>query len=293
MKKNILLALLLSTLASYSLIASAQNESSSLVPASGAYIGLGFNVNSMQFNDQDVTATGTSVVTSSTPPNSIISSGTAGGPAVGIDMNAVNAYSPSIQAGYFAKFQDSSYLWGMKFTYSYLGDSTATNDFIRIPQYGAYANGTPFTGNAIASSYQKTIKHQISFVPYLGQAFEKSTVYLGAGPTLSQVNTKINNLVGFADLNGNRTDISGVPQNFADTQWVVGATAMFGGTYYLDKSFFLDLNYSYSMTKNKTSSYYSTFHNVSSPNTYDGELIGSSTGTATVQSVGISVNKLF
>lgn len=292
MKKNIVSAMLLTSLASHTLLAYAQAESVSLVPNAGAYLGLGFNANSTQFNDQDVTATGTSVVTN-TSTGAAVSSGTAGGPAVGIDMNNVNAYSPSIQAGYFEKVKDSNYLWGAKFSYSYLGGSTATNDFIRIPQYGAYANGTPFTGNAIASSYQKTIKHQLSLVPYVGQAFEKSTLYFGAGPTLSQVNTKINNLVGFADLNGDRTDISGVAQNFTDTQWVLGATAMLGGTYYLNTTLFLDVNYSYSMTKNKTSSYYSTFHNVSSPNTYDGELIGSSTGTATVQSVGISMNKLF
>jgi hypothetical protein len=291
MKKHILLALFIPTIACYASLARAQAESSSLVPASGAYFGLGFNANSTQFNDQDVTATGTSVVTDS--DGDPVSSGQAGGPAVGIDMDAINAYSPSIQAGYFEKFQNSSYLWGAKFTYSYLGGTTATKDFIRIPQYGAYEGGTPFTGNAIASSYQKTIKHQISLVPYIGQAFDKGTVYLGAGPTLSQVNTKINNLVGFADLNGDRTDISGAPQNFADTRWVFGATAMIGGTYYLDKSFFLDLNYSFSMTKNKTSNYYSTFRNVSSPNTFEGELIGSSTGTATVQSIGISINKLF
>ena len=292
MKKNIVSAMLLTSLACDTLLAYAQAESVSLVPNAGAYLGLGFNTNSTQFNDQDVTATGTSVVTN-TSTGSAVSSGTAGGPAVGIDMNNVNAYSPSIQAGYFEKVKDSNYLWGAKFSYSYLGGSTATNDFIRIPQYGAYANGTPFTGNAIASSYQKTIKHQLSLVPYVGQAFEKSTLYFGAGPTLSQVNTKINNLVGFADLNGDRTDISGVAQNFTDTQWVLGATAMLGGTYYLNTTLFLDVNYSYSMTKNKTSSYYSTFHNVSSPNTYAGELIGSSTGTATVQSVGISMNKLF
>ena len=292
MKKNILLALLIPSLANYPLLASAQTDSSSLVPTSGSYLGLGFNANSIQFNDQNITATGTSVVTN-TISQELVTSGAAGGPAVGVDMNSVNAFSPSIQAGYFEKFQNSSYLWGAKFTYSYLGGNTATNDFIRIPQYGEYANGNPFTGNAIASSYQKTIKHQMSFIPYLGQAFEKSTVYFGAGPTLSQVNTKINNLVGFADLNGDRTDISGVAQNFADTKWVLGAVAMLGGTYYLNESLFLDLNYSYSMTQNKTSNYCSTFHNVSSPNTYDGELIGSSTGTPTVQSVGISINKLF
>ncbi|CAN1489006.1 COG3637 Opacity protein and related surface antigens [Methylophilaceae bacterium] len=292
MKKTILWALLVPSMASYAVLANAESEPTSLVPNAGAYLGFGFNAHSTRFNDQDVTATGTSVVTNSTT-HAAVSSGTAGGPAVGIDLNTVNAYAPSIQAGYFEKWQNSNYLWGSKFTYSYLGGSTATNDFIRIPQYGAYANGTPFTGNAIASSYQKTIKHQMSLIPYLGQAFERSTVYLGAGPTLSQVNTKINNLVGFADLNGVRTDISGVAQNFSDTQWVIGATAMLGGSYYLNNTLFLDINYSYSMTKNKTSNYYSTFHNVSSPNTYDGELIGSSTGTATVQSIGISINKLF
>ena len=175
--------MLLTSLTSHTLLAYAQAESVSLVPNAGAYLGLGFNANSTQFNDQDVTATGTSVVTN-TSTGAAVSSGTAGGPAVGIDMNNVNAYSPSIQAGYFEKVKDSNYLWGAKFSYSYLGGSTATNDFIRIPQYGAYANGTPFTGNAIASSYQKTIKHQMSFIPYLGQAFEKSTVYFGAGPTL-------------------------------------------------------------------------------------------------------------
>lgn len=292
MKKNILLAMLLPSIAGYSVLANAESESVSLVPNSGTYLGLGFNAHSTRFNDQDVIATGTSVVTNSST-GAAVSSGTATGPAVGIDLNTVNAYAPSIQAGYFKKLQNSNYLWGTKFSYSYLGGSTATNDFIRIPQYGSYANGTPFTGNAIASSYQKTIKHQMSFIPYLGQAFEKSTVYLGAGPTLSQVNTKINNLVGFADLNGDRTDISGVAQSFTDTRWVIGATAMLGGTYYLDKSLFLDVNYSYSMTENKTSNYYSTFHNVSSPNTYDGTLVGSSTGTATVQSIGVSINKLF
>lgn len=285
-----LLTLLIPSFSIFALPVTAQAETNSLVPASGFYLGLGFNTNSTQFNDQDVTATGTSVVTDS--DGNTVNSGTAGGPAVEIDMNTENGLSPSIQAGYFKKFENSSYLWGAKFSYSYLGDNTSTNDLIRIPQFGQF-DGEPFTGNAIARSYQKTIKHQVSFIPYIGKAFERSTVYLGAGPTLSQVETKINNLVGFADIDGNRTDISGAPQNFSDKEWVIGATVMFGGTYYLDESFFLDFNYSYSMTKDKTSNYYSTFNNVRSPNTLTGELIGDSTGTATVQSVGISINKLF
>jgi hypothetical protein len=292
MNKNAISAFLCAVLACSASIVSAEQVSTSFVPNSGAYIGLGFGANSTQFNGQQLEATGISTVTN-TSTGAPVSAGTAGGPPVGIGMDAVNSISPTIQAGYFQKLQDSSYLWGFKFAYSYMGGATSTNNYIRVPQYGAYENGTPFTGNAIASSYQKTIQNQISLIPYFGQSFERGTIYFGVGPTLSQVNTKINNLVGFADLNGVRTDISGVAQNFSSTDWVYGGAAMLGGTYFIDRTWFLDFTYTYAMTQNKTSNYFSTFYNPSSPNTYSGSLIGSSTGTATTQTIGLTLNKLF
>lgn len=292
MKKAFILSMAMPLLTVLSTVSSAQSTSTSLVPNSGAYLGLGMGLNSTKFKGQMLEATGTSTVTN-TSTGAFESSGTAGGPPVGIDMPTANGVSPSIQAGYFQKFKDSDYLWGVKFSYGYLGGTTATNDYIRIPQYGSYSNGTPFTGNAIASSYQKTINHQFSLIPYFGQSFERGAVYFGVGPTLSQVDTKINNLVGFADLNGARTDISGAPQNFSASQWVWGGALVVGGTYYLDKSWFLDLSYTISMTQNKTASYYSTFNNPSTPSTYSGSLIGSSTGTATTQSILLTINKVF
>ncbi|MFY9137380.1 hypothetical protein [Zwartia sp.] len=292
MKKLFLLGMALPLLTSMTSIASAQSSNTSLVPNSGAYIGLGLGLNSTQFKGQMLEATGISNVTN-TASGALVSSGTAGGPPVGIDMPTANGISPLIQGGYFQKLQGSDYLWGVKFSYGYLGGTTATNDYIRVPQYGSYSNGTPFTGNAIASSYQKTINHQFSLIPYFGQAFDRGTVYFGVGPTLSQVDTKINNLVGFADLNGVRTDISGSPQNFSASQWVWGGALVLGGTYYIDKSWFLDLSYTINMTQNKTASYYSTFNNPGSPNTYSGSLIGSSTGTATTQSIMLTINRQF
>jgi len=273
-------------------LATAQTSSTALVPNAGVHFGLGLNLNSTAFKGQELEATGISDVTN-TSTGAFVNAGTAGGPPVGIDMANANGVSPTLQLGYFQKLKDSNYLWGIKFSYSYLGGTTATNDYIRVPQYGSYSNGTPFTGNAIASSYQKTINHQFALIPYFGQAFDRGTIYAGIGPTFSQVTTKINNLVGFADINGNRTDISGTPQNFSASQWVWGGAVMLGGTYYLDKSWFLDFSYTYSMTQNKTASYNSTFYNPSSPNTYSGSLIGSSTGTATVQSVTLTLNKVF
>jgi opacity protein-like surface antigen len=270
----------------------AQSSQTSLVPNSGLYFGLGLGLNATKFNGQMLEATGISTVTN-TATGAFVSSGTAGGPPVEIGLQTAYGVSPAIQAGYFEKLKDSDYLWGVKFSYGYLGGTTATNNLIRVPQFGSYSNGTPFTGNAIASSYQKTVNHQLSLIPYFGQAFEKGTVYFGVGPTLSQVSTKINNLVGFADLNGVRTDISGTPQNFSANQWVLGGAVMLGGTYHFNKSWFMDISYTYSVTQNKTASYYSTFNNPSSPNTYSGSLIGSSTGTATNQSINFTINKIF
>lgn len=292
MKKTYILGIVLPLLAGFATTVSAQSSQSSLVPNSGVYMGLGVGLNSTRYNGQMLEATGTSDVTN-TATGAFVSSGTAGGPAVGIDMNTAFGASPTIQGGYFEKFKDSSYLWGVKFSYGYLGGTSSTNYLIRVPQYGSYSNGTPFTGNAIANSYQKSINHQFSLIPYFGQSFEKGTVYVGVGPTLSQVDTKINNLVGFADINGTRTDISGTPQNFSASQWLWGGAMVLGGTYYFDKSWFLDLSYTISMTQNKTASYYSTFTNPSTPNTYSGSLIGSSTGTATTQSIMLTINKVF
>jgi hypothetical protein len=288
MNKTAASAYLFVALSCYATLSSAEQATTAFVPNSGAYIGLGFGANSTQFNDQQLQATGISTATNMSNGNV-----STGGPPVGIGMSSNNSIAPSIQAGYFQKFQESTYLWGAKFSYSYMGGSNSTTNRILIPQYGTYPSGASFTGNAVAASYQKTIKNQISLIPYFGQSFDRGTIYFGVGPTISQVNTKINNLIGFADLNGVRTDVSGTPQSFSATQWAYGGAAMLGGTYFLDKAWFLDFSYSYAMTQNKTSNYYSTFDNPGTTTSYKGSLIGSSTGTATVQTIGLTINKLF
>lgn len=266
----------------------AQQSSTSLVPTSGLYVGLGIDANSTQFKGQQVQAVGLSKVT---PPGSM---GSANGSPVDINMSSARSITPAVQIGYFQKFQDSNYLWGGKLSYTYMGGATSTTNNISIPQYGTYPDGTPFTGNAVATSYQKTIQNQFSFIPYFGKSFERSTIYFGIGPTISQSITKINNLVGYADIGRNpQTDVSGAPQSFSSTQWVYGGAALLGGTYFIDNSWFLDFSYQYTMTQNKTSNYSSTFNNPGVPLTYSGSLIGSSIGTSTTQSLGLTLNKLF
>ncbi len=98
----------------------------------------------------------------------------------------------------------------------------------------------PFTGNALVQSYQIHIDHQMTFVPFIGHAFDRGFVYLGAGPTLTRIRTDLNGLIGFADLNGNRTDVSGAPINLTSKSWVLGGAAMVGATYFLDPTWFVD-----------------------------------------------------
>ena len=266
-------------------ISHAQHSSESLVPNSGVYAGIGVGANLTQFNGQTLSGTGLTTDTIAGRSASGIGSG-----ETGVVFGPAKSISPSVQIGYFKKFEDSSYLWGTKFSYSYIGGSPATTYNVQLPQYGTFPNGKPLTGgNAVTSSYQKSITNQISLIPYFGKALEQGMIYFGVGPTYSEVRSTTNGLVGYAQIDGRTVDVSGAPQSFISSQGVYGGAAMIGGSYFIDKNWFLDLSYTYSMTQNKTSNRVSPFTNP--PTT--GFLIGSSTGTATVQTIGLTLNKLF
>ena len=270
---------------------------SSRVPASGFFVGAGGSFNSVNVGQQDVYAVGTSDVYDSS--GTLVQTGRADGPAAPIYMDSQTTLAPSFQIGYFQHFTNSDWLWGAKFGYSYL-DSTATTRNALIPQFGSFttvSSGavTAFTGNAYVSYAQTTLVQQMALIPFIGHALGNGFVYGGAGPTLSQLRTDLNGLVGFADINGNHTDVSGAPQNFSGTNWVYGFAATIGLTYFLDDSWFLDASYTYAQTQNQTADFSSTFSNPNGTNgtTLNGTLNGNSTWDATTQSVTVTINKLF
>ena len=280
-----LIASFATSMVSYASLSNAQQSSDSMVPNAGLYVGVGIGANSTQFNGQTLSGTGLTTDTIAGRTASGIGSG-----ETGVVFGPAKSISPSVQIGYFQKFQDSSYLWGTKFSYSYIGGSPATTYNVQLPQYGTFPNGKPLTGgNAVTSSYQKSITNQISLIPYFGKSLEKGMIYFGVGPTYSQVRSTTNGLVGYAQIDGRTVDVSGAPQSFIASQWVYGGAAMLGGSYFIDKDWFLDLSYTYAMTQNKTSNRISPFSNP--PTT--GFLIGSSSGTAAVQTIGLTLNKLF
>jgi opacity protein-like surface antigen len=267
----------------------------STLPASAFFIGLGGGFTAVNFGTQHVYAVGTSRVYEH---GSLTSTGSASGPAK-ISMGVEPAFAPAVQLGYFRKFPGCPWLWGAKFSYTYLG-TTATVRHALLPQSGANtaAGSTtpvPFTGTAVVRFYQTRYKHQLTLLPFIGRSFNKSFVYLGAGPTLSQTDLKLTNLIGFADINGATTDVSGKPTNFANSSWVIGGAVTLGATYFFNASWFVDFGYTFTITSNLTSNYSSPFTNPNGAHgsTIDGMLVGASTGRVMTHGVGVTINRAF
>ena len=266
------------------------------MPQHAFYIGVGGSANLTNFGTQDVYAVGTSDVFRD---GARISSGSAAGPG-SVGMGTDTVVAPVVQLGYYQRFADSPWLWGANLNYTYLNASASVQN-ARIPQAGSYTptgstTAVPFTGNAVVQSYQTEVTHQVALMPFIGHAFDAGGfVYLGAGPTLSRMTTRLNGLIGFADTNGSRSDISGAPQNFGTEGWVLGGAAMLGVTLFFDASWFVDVRYTLSATEKQTGNYASTFSN---PNGQDGTLIngtlvGSSSGRVANQGITFTINRAF
>jgi hypothetical protein len=191
------------TVSSAPVVSAADETPLSLVPDSGFYAGLGAAGNYTNYNDWDVDATGVSDVYED--DGTFLTSGTAGGPAVELNLDSSWSFTPQFQLGYFDHISDSKWMWGGKLTYNYMNASSTRENFL-IPQYGSF-EGQPFTGNAVVQSMEVSLSHQFALIPYLGRNFERGFFYAGAGPTLSKVDTDVTNLIGFANVIGRPEDI--------------------------------------------------------------------------------------
>lgn len=265
------------------------------VPASIFFFGVGGSASHADFGKQDVFAVGTSNVFLN---GALVNTGAAAGPAE-IGMPSVTRLAPVLQGGFMQRFSGSDWMIGAKLSYSYL-DAAARERNALLPQSGAYvATGsgvvTPFTGNAVVRNFETRVDHQIAFVPFAGHAYERGFVYGGIGPTLSRTRTNLNGLVGFADITGQPSDVSGLPVNLTSGGWVFGGMAVIGATYFLDRDWFIDGSYSYARTARQTDKFFGTFSNpngINGTNT-TGDLIGRSSHNLTTQAVTVSINRAF
>ena len=265
------------------------------VPNRAFFAGLGASYNAANFGTQNIYAIGTS---NNYENGSLVSSGSAAGPGT-VSMPSQSTGSASVQLGYFQHFAGSQWLWGAKFSYSDLRASATAED-VNVPQAGAFTytashEVVPFTGNAVINSYQTSVNSRLSLMPFIGRSFGRGFVYAGAGATLSETDTRLNGLVGYTVINGVNTNVSGAPQNFSSSGWVLGGAAMVGATYFLGSSWFLDLDYSFSKTAAQMGNYASSFVNpTSTPGvTTIGTLVGNSSENVATQSVTLTINRAF
>lgn len=269
-------------------------ELDSTVPNASFFVGLGVSGSSVNFEDQHVTAGGTTW-----QPGPVLGWGT-GSTAFSLDSSAATV--PMIQAGYMKHFSNSRWIWGGKIDYTYLNISAEHN--LLIPQLGGVtstSNGvtTPysFSGNYTVQTYRQTLNHQISLAPLIGRSFEKSSWYLGIGPTFAQTKTSIYNMASpIAFVNGLPESPTGVGNgsNYSTNQWLFGGVAMIGATYFISPTWFLDLNYRYARTGTITSRFAGPWTDtLPSGSTRIGYNSGLSSGSVTPQAVSASINIVF
>jgi hypothetical protein len=259
-------------------------------PGDGFFFGLGGGYNSVNFGNRDMYVQGVSNVYAGA---ALVANGFASG-TNNVNMPAQSTLAPDVQIGYFQHFVDSRWLWGTKFNYSYLNSTAAASSFL-VPQAGTFTMGaavTPFTGNVPIGSFQTNVTHQMMWLALLGRSFDAFTVYFGAGPSLSQIQTRYTNIAGFA-LIGGVPSLIAPRDDYSTSGWVAGGAVSLGATYFFDPNWFLDLNYTYDTTLNQTGSFSGPFTNTSQGYTTVGTLSGNSSGRLTTQSVNVSLNVLF
>ena len=261
----------------------------------GLFLGLGANYNSLNIT-QNSWGQGISNIQTNTGANSNgIAQGT-GAPF----HNTSNTFAPDIQAGYFKHFSDSQNLYGLKFTYQYLG-STATNPNLYIPQLGTSTSSTGVTSSLFgwvdADSVQVSMNHEFTLLAFIGRAIDNKYVYLGAGPSLFNLRSKNYYSIGYANFEGATINVTGLVSYSSPPIWAWGGAAQIGMTYFLNPTWFIDTSYTYAITGDHSTSHQQPFSNASSigSTAYNtsGTLATIETLKANAQALTMTINKVF
>ena len=209
--------------------------------------------------------------------------------------------SPEIQAGYIKNFAGSNNLYGVKFSYQYLG-LTSTNSNLYIPQLGQLTNYSPPSTSSLfgyvnADSVQENTSHEFTFLAFLGRAFDNKYIYLGAGPSLFNMKSHNYYSIGYAEFKGASVDVTGLVSYSSPTIWAWGGAAQIGMTYFINPTWFVDASYTYALSSQHTVSHEQAFaHSFAVGGvtyTTSGPLFTRDTMRVNAQAITLSINKLF
>lgn len=265
------------------------------VPRSGFFGGIGLGIQGVDFGHQSLYAIGTS---RNYADGALVSAGSAWGPG-SVDPATPVTGAPDIRLGYYRHFGASPWLWGFRVSYAdLLAEETVDN--VGIPQAGAIGyvasqQIVPFTGTAVVQTYRVKADSRFGAQPFIGRSLGPGFIYLGLGGTMTHATTALDGLVGYADINGQTVNVSGAPQDFQSSGWVLGGSATLGGTYFVTHDWFLDIAYSFTETAAQVGRYVSSFTNTTTnPGvTTSGNLYGQSSERIITHGITITINRRF
>lgn len=133
----------------------AQSEETTTVavPRSAVFVGFGGSYNSVNFINQRSYSQGVSNVSQN---GTMVAFGLAGG-QTNVSLDSQSRFAPMAQAGYMRHIPETNWLWGVKFSYAYLG-ANSTRQNVLIPQAGSFTTTftTPFTATSSSGPMSRT-----------------------------------------------------------------------------------------------------------------------------------------
>jgi hypothetical protein len=256
---------------------------------SGLFVGLGGSYNSVKV-DQSLTLASNMNVSAG---EVLAASGQING-SLPPSRQTQTTFAPEGQLGYF-RYVDDTNFWGVKYMYQYL-DITASNRFIDSPVMGALTSEEDapfFVGNVVATAAETRVSHEMLFLGFIGHSFSHVQIYAGAGPALFNTNSHLYGVTSYSDFEGAHIDVTGTNKNFSSSQWMWGAAAQLGVTYYLDPTWFLDFNYTYALSADYSNHYSAPFSTTAFGIVNTGTLSAHANRSVTAQAFNFTINKEF
>ena len=293
MRKLALAVAAVATLTITSVVAADMPVNAPPVPAwgwSGFYVGAGGSFNWTNFKQELQGVSGVQEITLGPLP---FAKGQEGGPFFDFGRNK-SGFAPDVQLGYILPFS-GDWLAGLKFNYKYANIDSKRS--VSIPQTGnltfAGGIGIPITGFVQVSPAEINLRHQFTLMPTIGRAFDRLTIYAGAGPALFNVKTNFFNALPFAQVGDQLVTAASEPISMSNDNWVWGGAAQVGVTYAIAPRWFLDFAYTYARSADFTISNSASFSNSIGPITTSGSGTLNAQERVTNQSLMLTLNRQF
>lgn len=260
----------------------------------GFFVGIGGGYNTLGLK-QDMSAIGNFNVFTGA---GLVATGPAGGDF--LPFHAVQSnFAPNVQLGYMSRFfEGSEQIWGVKYLYNYANNHTTDRALVtedpRLLNNTALAPaGTLYRANLSIRALETTVEHEMALLAFIGQSFTHTNVYFGIGPSLFDINSQYTDVSAFVNANGTRRDLTTTFGNFSGSEWVWGGAAQVGLTYYLNPSWFVDVNYNYAVSRSFNNSFTSRFVTTGVGINDIGTYTLTNDQRAIYQGIVLTINKVF